>query len=197
MFFQLAVFTAISQLYRSRIDHTAISQVYRSRIDHTAISQVYRSRIDHTAISQLYRSRIDHTAISQVYRSRIDHTAISQLYRSRIDQLQELWELWVKLWLTIHWHLPFVSLEHVLPKFVTWLILHILNTLAALQCKTTVHAARNKVLWHWLSIRLGCHEQSFFHENMCCQEFLTWLVTFFFNTLVPLQWKATVTVARN
>jgi hypothetical protein len=45
---------------------------------------------------------------------------ISQLYRSSNNQLQALW---VKLWLTVLWHLSFLfHEEHVFPEFLTWLI---------------------------------------------------------------------------
>ncbi len=36
-----------------------------------------------------------------------------QLYRSSIDQLQKLWELWLKQWFAIQWHLSLVSHENM------------------------------------------------------------------------------------
>jgi hypothetical protein len=73
-------------------------------------------------------------------------TVISQLYWSSSDKLQEVWELWVKLWLTIKWHL---SLFHQSmcsqSSWHDWL--HIFNALAALQWKAPVPVARSYVQW--------------------------------------------------
>jgi hypothetical protein len=55
-------------------------------------------------------------------------TVISQLYQSSIDQLQELWKLWIKLWLAIQWHLSFFSWDHVYPEFLTWLVTYLQHT---------------------------------------------------------------------
>jgi hypothetical protein len=39
------------------------------------------------------------------------------------DQLQKPRELWIKLWLTIHWHLSFFFFrKNVFQEFLTWLI---------------------------------------------------------------------------
>jgi hypothetical protein len=52
---------------------------------------------------------------------------ISQLYQSRIDQSQKLWELQVKLWLTIQWLLSFLW-EHVFSEFLTQLFTYFQHT---------------------------------------------------------------------
>ncbi len=46
------------------------------------------------------------------------HSSHSSTGQALTNQLQELWEQWVKLWLTIKWHLSF-SWEHVFPKILT------------------------------------------------------------------------------
>jgi len=45
-----------------------------------------------------------------------------QLYQPSTDELQEPWELIIKLWLAVHWHISLWSREQVFSDFLKWLI---------------------------------------------------------------------------
>jgi hypothetical protein len=69
-------------------------------------------------------------------------TAISQLYWSSSDKLQEVWELWVKLLLTIKWNLSLFN-QNMFSQSLWHDWLHIFNALATLQWKAPVPVARS------------------------------------------------------
>ncbi len=83
---------------------------------------------------------------------------ISQLYQSSIDQLlldklQKVWELRVKMWLTIQWDLSFFLWEHVFPECLTWIITYFHHT-----CSSPMESDCSCRKKQWLP--LGCCDPS-------------------------------------